>query len=527
MEYWAKPRMARDQMVLFSTTLDASISDDHPVRLLDELLHGLDWSAWETEYDGQKGQPPIPPWVMAGVILYGLMRGIRSSRMLEYLCGHNVDFMWLAEGRIIDHTTICKFRRRFRGPLKDLFRQLGKLSLQMGLIRLAEVAFDGTRVRANASRFRTWTAERLEAALKELDALFEERMTETEQADAAAAANGTPEGWPLPPELRTAQARREKLRELLAQARAADESRRKDGINPAKNPAQIPRADADSRVMPNKEGGYAPNYTPLAATDAASGMIVDCDVIAAPNEQTETLSAVDRIEETFGRKPEKMLADTAHGMGFNLAGMEERGVDFYAPLPSQTPAEGNPAKRSDPRQPVAEEDRPKLPRNDKRKLAKSCFVYDAESDTYYCPMGRRLDYKETNKDQRGGMAVNRRVYRCADCAGCVLAGECLDPKAKRGRTVQRDEHEPLREKMAAKMQTPQGKAVYNQRMHVAETPFAIIKSILGVRRFLLRGLEKVRTEWLWVCTAYNMRKLLTHVAGLRAELAKMTAETAV
>ena len=106
--------------------------------------------------------------------------------------------------------------------------------------------------------------------MKELDALFDRRMAETEQADAAAAQHGTPPTSPLPAELRTAQARREKLRELLAQAQAADESRRKDGINVAKNPAQIPKADVDSRVMPNKEGGYAPNYTPLAATDAAS-----------------------------------------------------------------------------------------------------------------------------------------------------------------------------------------------------------------------------------------------------------------
>jgi transposase len=526
MDYWAKAPLRRDQMLLFCPTLDASISDDHPVRLLAELLEGLNWSAWEAEYDGRKGQPPLPPWVMAGVILYGLMRGIRSSRMLEYLCGHNVDFMWLAEGRVIDHTTICKFRTRFRGPLKDLFRQLGRLSLQMGLIRLVEVAFDGTRVKANASRLRTWTAERLEAALKELDSLFEQRMTETEQADAAGPPDESGEASPLPPELRTAQARREKLRELLAQAQAADESRRKEGINPAKNPAQIPKADAESRVMPNKEGGYAPNYTPLAATDGTSGMIVDCDVIAAPNEQSETLPTVDRIAETFGQKPEKMLADTAHGTGTNLAGMEQRGVDFYTPMTSQVPEEGNPAKRSDPRQPVAEEDRPKLPRNDKQKLAKCCFTYDEGSDRYYCPLGRPLDYKETKKEQRGGMTVNQRVYRCADCAGCALAGECLDPKAKRGRSIRRDEHEPLREKMAAKMSSPQGSAVYNRRMHLAETPFAIIKNILGVRRFLLRGLEKVRTEWLWVCTAYNMRKLLARMAGLRAELARMLGATA-
>ena len=464
---------------------------------------------------------------MAGVILYGLMRGIRSSRMLEYLCGHNVDFMWLAEGRIIDHTTLCKFRTRFRGPLKDLFRQLGKLSLQMGLIRLVEVAFDGTRVKANASRLRTWTAERLEAALKELDALFEQRMAETEQADAV---GGTTTG-----RRRRRRCRRScrvprpvgrSCRELLAQAKAADEARRKDGINPAKNPAQIPKADTESRVMPNKEGGYAPNYTPLAATDAACGMIVDCDVIAAPNEQTETLSTVDRIEETFGQKPEKMLADTAHGTGTNLAGMEQRGVDFYTPMTSQVPEEGNPAKRSDSRQPVAEEDWAKLPRNDKKKLAKLCFVYDEQSDTYYCPMGRPMPYEQTKKEQRGGATVNQRLYRCADCEGCRLAGECLDLKAKHGRTVRRDEYEPLRETMAAKMGTPEGKAVYNQRMHIAETPFAIIKNILGVRRFLLRGLEKVRTEWLWVCTAYNIRKLLTHKVVVRAELAKILAGTA-
>ena len=218
MDYWAKPALARHQTLLFSPTLDDCVGNDHPVRLLDEMLNGLDWTAWTAEYDGRKGQPPIPPWVVAGVILYGLMRGIRSSRMLEYLCGHNVDFMWLAEGRIIDHTTICKFRTRFRGPLKELFRQLGKLSLQMGLIGLAEVAFDGTRVKANASRLRTWTAERLEAALKELDALFEQRMAETEQADAAAE-NGTSEASPLPPELRTAKARQEKLRELLRKPR--------------------------------------------------------------------------------------------------------------------------------------------------------------------------------------------------------------------------------------------------------------------------------------------------------------------
>jgi transposase len=116
---------------------------------------------------------------MAGVILYGMMRGIRSSRMLEYLCGHNIDYLWLVEGRSIDYSTICKFRTRFREPLKDLFRQVVRLGMRMGLVTLVKVAFDGTRVKANASRFHTWTAEKLEAAMKELEALFDGAMAET------------------------------------------------------------------------------------------------------------------------------------------------------------------------------------------------------------------------------------------------------------------------------------------------------------------------------------------------------------
>ena len=526
MEYWAKAPLQRDQTLLFYPTLDDSISEGHPVRLLDEILHGQDWLAWEAQYDGTRGQPPIPPWIMAGVILYGLMRGIRSSRMLEYLCGHNIDYIWLAEGRTIDYSTLCKFRTRFRQPLKDLFRQVVKLAMGMGLVKLVEVAFDGTRVKANASRFHTWTAERLEAALKELEALFEQATTETERRDAEqAGGDGSQEGS-LSPELATAKARQAKLKELLAQAQAADEARRKAGMNPQKNPAQLPKADPESKVMPNKEGGYAPNYTPLAATDTGHGFIVDCDVAADPREDPQTLPTVDRIEENFGQKPERFLADTAHATGENLAGMEQRQVEFYTPVESSLPAEGNPAKRDDPRQPVAEADWAKLPRNDKKRLAKSCFVYDAEKDLYYCPTGQVLHYEETKKERRGGVVAAVRVYRCKGCEGCGLAGVCRDPKAKRGRSISRDQYEPLREQMHQRTTSPEGKATYARRMHGAETPFAHIKSVMGVRQFLLRGLEKVRIEWTWVCTAYNLKKLLAAIGQLRAEVACVAAKAA-
>lgn len=517
MEYWDKSPLPREQILLIPRSLDDAVSDVHAVRLLDEILRAQDWTDWEAEYHGSVGRPPIPPWVMSGVILYGIMRRIRSSRQLEYACSHSIDFMWLAEGRTIDHDTICKFRTKFKKALQELFKQIGRLSMQMGFIKLVEIAFDGTRVKANASRYHTWTAERLEAALGELEKGMEAMLDKAEQIDGEEAKLG--DGLhSLPPELADANQRKAKLQELLGQAREANEARKKDGI---KTPAQIPKADPESTVMPNKEGGYAPNYTPFVASDGAQGFLADCGVIANPNEQNELLPSVDRMEEDLEKTPENVSADKAFGTGHNLQGMEEREVNFLTPMESPEPQDGNPAKRGDPRQPVAEQDWPNLPRNDKKKLAKTCFVYDEATDMYFCPMGQEMPYRETKKADGSQGQKAYRIYACKECANCPQAKECLDPTAKNGRTISRDKYEAERVRMHAKMQTEEGRTTYNRRMHIGETPFAIIKNIFDVRRFLLRGLEKVETEWCWVCTAFNLKKLIGLVRQMRTNGLRM------
>jgi transposase len=226
MDYWAKPGLDRQQALLFCPTLDESVDQDHPVRLLDEILRAQDWSAWELEYNGHVGQPAIPPWVMAGVILYGLMRRIRSSRQLEYACGNNIDFMWLSEKRTIDHDTICKFRTRFKEPLRQLFKQVNRLAMKMGLIRLLEVAFDGTRVKANASRYHTWTAERVEAVLRELETEIGKLLGEAETADAdESTLRDAGSSSALPPELADARETQRVARRTSRSRRGTEERR--------------------------------------------------------------------------------------------------------------------------------------------------------------------------------------------------------------------------------------------------------------------------------------------------------------
>ena len=110
--YWQDSPMPREQIVLFSEMLEDRIPQDHPVRMLDEILDRMDWSLWEAEYHGSFGQPPIHPSILAKVLLFAMIRRVRSSRQIEYQIKHSIDFIWLVSSRSIDHVTISNFRRK-------------------------------------------------------------------------------------------------------------------------------------------------------------------------------------------------------------------------------------------------------------------------------------------------------------------------------------------------------------------------------------------------------------------------------
>lgn len=511
MTRWAEPPMDRTQTMMFCPTLDAMIDEDHPARLFDEILAGCDWSRWEAHYEVKVGQPAIHPRIVASALLYGMSHGIRSSRRLEWACSNALDFLWLVHGRPIDHSTFCGFRKRFGKDLKVLFRQVAHLAMRMGLIRLNQVALDGTKVKANSSRDATVTAKTIEERLQALDADIERMFAQAEETDAREAdlfgENVSPTR--LPRDLSSRLERKEKLEKALASTRG----RRAD--------AKVPVADPDATIQPNKEGGFAPNYTPMAAVDAHRGFIVSADVLADGDEGSATVAMVDAVTEDLDEQPAQLLADAAHGSGATLSQLEERGVEAYIPLEQREDHPENPAHRADPTQPVAEADWPKLPRNSRtKKLDRSAFVYDATSDRYYCPMGRALAFRRVQDKHRKGGGLYRQ-YDCASCAGCPLSGECIAGKKGKPRMVSRDEHEPLREAMDARMASESGRAIYGRRLWAAETPYAVIKGMMKLRQFLLRGLEKVKTEWLWAVTSFNVWKLVREVARLRARFAAL------
>lgn len=529
MDYWAKAPQLRGQMVLFASRLDEVIAPEHPVRVLDQILSRIDWSAWEAGYDLTRGQPPIHPRVLASVLLFGLLVRIRSSRALEEALRVRLDFRWLAEGRSIDHTTLSEFRKRHPEALANLFIQMGLVARELGLVTLTQLAFDGTRMRASSRRSRTRKVEELAAARAALAAKYEELRAQTEAQDTAdneeerlvgegiTEPTTGPTSQPADPAEIAKQLARIQ-HDLAALDGALAEIQRVKAAGETV-PTHIPLTDPQARVTPSKEGGFAPNYTPLATVDVASGLVVGCDVIAMTNEEHHLVEQVDAVQQDFGLKEpvSEVLADTRSLTGINLHALHERGVTLLAPSKQANP-QTNPARRADLSQPVPEDQRDRLPtKTTKHKdgttttqLTKDAFVYDKDNDCYWCPSGQPLKYRTATKDKQVGGTVTRTHYaaRANACAACPLREKCLTAKSDH-REINRYEHDDLMEAHTQRMATDEAKQKYSARSHRGERPFAQVKHHFGARGFLLRGLQKVRIEWNWLMTAFNLRTLIT------------------
>lgn len=509
--YWQDAPMPREQLVLIPTALDELILDDHPVRLVDEILSGLDWSKWEAAYHGSHGQPPIHPSILVKVLLFALVRRIRSSRQIEYEVKHSIDFIWLTSGRRIDHTTLSEFRRKHTDELRDIFKQLIKRAIDLKVANLAELCIDGTRVLANANKYKTWTTEKLARALEQLDAQIAAALAQLEVSDSLdeelLGEDFSADKLPAP--LADLKTRRAQLAALRETSEAMDAQRKKNGT---KGPAQLPKTDPDSRILPNKEGGYAANYTPMATTETGLGLIVCADVVIGNVEHDQVARIVETVAADYGADIERILVDSAYTRGENLTAMEAREIELIGPL-AETRCEDNPAIRDDLTQEVAADrvaDLPIYPQT--KRFDKSAFRYDEASDSYYCPAGQQMPHRLTYSS---GTQNERRVYTCNDCGGCPLAPQCIRPSDKRGREVIDDVHEAARRRHRVRMQEAESREAQTRRQHFGETPFAVIKSMFDMRRFLLRGIEGVGQEWQWMATAFNLKKLMQEIGTLR------------
>ena len=321
-----------DQSYLLPPSLEELIAADDPVRFLREVLPALDLGAFHESYRSERGRPPFDPEMMLGLLLYGHMRRIRSSRRLAEACRRDVSFIYLAGRATPDFRTISEFRRRFTRETQALFVQVLRLCREAGLARLGHVSLDGTKVRANASKHKAMSYGRMQAkekALAEEVAGWEEEG-ERQDREEDALYGRDDDGFSLPPELAEAKKRLERIRE--AKARLEQEARERAaaaGEDPSAatvpEKAQTNFTDPESRIMQTADG-FQQCYNAQAAVDAESQVIVACEVSQAPPDVRRLEPMLARIIALNGRSPDQLSADAGYASESNFAALAAAGV---------------------------------------------------------------------------------------------------------------------------------------------------------------------------------------------------------
>lgn len=370
----------------------------------------------------------------------------------------------------------------------------------LGVANLSELCIDGTRVLANSNKNKVWTLESIQKVLEKLDVQVNQELQELDRNDDQEESQTQDQ---------TPNSLKEQLQEHLNTLQEIERYRGLLGKKTEGKPAQLPKTDPDSRILPNKEGGYAPNYTPMVATETMNGFIVEAQVEIGNIEHTKLHSIVEQVEDSLGVKVNRVLVDSAYTTGENLKQADDNQVEIIGPIPGVT-CKDNPAIRDNPTVSLSREDALRLPTNPtSKKFDRSAFIYDSQKDCFYCPAGKVLEYRFTEKNTASRTKPIRRIYVCKGCHGCPLADLCRkNTQSQKGREVMRDIYDPHRDKHRKKMQTQEAKDANARRSHYGETQFAIIKGLIGIRRFLLRGIDGVNQEWLWGATAFNLQKLV-------------------
>jgi transposase len=316
-------RFDPDQILLMPPSLNEWLPEDHLARFVAELVDQvLDLSGIYTDYREVRGYPPYDPRLMLRLLIYGYTTGVRSSRAIERKCTDDVAFRFLAADQAPDFRSIARFRRRHLDALADLLVQSLRLAQQLGMVKLGRVALDGTKLRANASRHKAMSYDRLadreaavEAELAELEERAAAMLSDAEAVDEAEDARYGPDGkdGDLPAELARREQRLARLQAARAaiEAEAAERARAKAenaerrrqqragtddphavaaaGDAAAEQAVPEPRAqrnftDPESRIMKNSDGAFVQAYNAQAVVDEAHQIITAADIsdCAAP-----------------------------------------------------------------------------------------------------------------------------------------------------------------------------------------------------------------------------------------------------
>jgi transposase len=318
-----------DEELLLPPSLREWLPESHLAYFVSDVIDNLDLSAMDEVYGSEKrGQPPYDPRMMSKLLVYGYCVGVFSSRRIEQRLREDIAFRVLAADNQPNFRTISDFRKIHLKTLEGLFEQVLKIALEAGAMKIGRVALDGTKVKANASKHKAMSYDRMKEKEKDLKAQVKDLLAQAEAADAEEdQRHGRGKrGDELPEELARRESRLKKIREakraLEARARekAAAEGKDEKAAQP-QDKDQYNFTDPESRIMKGADG-FVQGYNTQAAVEPGLQLIVGQAVTQATNDKEQLIPMVETVERQSGQRPEEVLADSGYCSEKNLQALE-------------------------------------------------------------------------------------------------------------------------------------------------------------------------------------------------------------
>jgi transposase len=438
-----------EQLLLLPPDMARWLPEDHLVYFIRDVERQLDLSAIYGSYDGtQGGNPAYDPGMMTTLLIYAYCVGVVSSRKIERATYESIPFRVLTADQHPDHDTIAEFRRRHLEALAVLFVQVLRLCRKAGLVKLGHVSLDGTKVRANASKHKAMSYGRMEKSVVELEGEVKRLLAEAEGTDTAED-NRYGRGRQdeaLPEELRFKQSRLAKIKE----AKEALEQEAREGAEAQRLEQAKKREDRDAS---GDHRGRPPKV---------------------PSEKPEG-----KAQRNFTDPDSRIMKDGAT-KAFEQCYNCQAAVDGDSQVivATRVSQETNDKKEL---KPVVETLKKNLDGAKPKQLTTDNGYFSENNVTYLA------------EEQIDGYLATGRIKH----------GDQL-PVAPRGRIPK---EASIKERMARKLRTVKGRAIYAKRKEVSEPVFGQIKHVRGFRQFLLRGVDRVCGEWDLICLGHNVLKL--------------------
>jgi len=435
--------------------LGDALPPSHLARFVVDIIAQLDVSSIYARY-APRGGAPLAPEVLLGLLFYGYATGVFSSRKIERATYESIPFRFIAGGLHPDHDTIATFRKTFLPEIKELFVQILLLAQTAGVFKLGNISLDGSKIHADASKSKAVSYKRMleiESKLRtEVGELFElgERA---DQGDVQ-----LPERLDLAHEI----ALREERLASLAQAKAVLEERARErhAAEQAEYEAKMREREEKARKKRRKPRGRAPKPPQPGPRDKDQYNFTD---------------------------PDSRIMKNSTNNGFDQHYNAQAAVDQESILIVATALSNHPNDKQE-AEPTLEALSPQLGQPPAGALDNGYWseanlaAFEARGIEPYIATGREAHHRSWQT---------------------FFAEAPLPPPDDASLVI----------KMAYKLQTEVGKAIYRLRKCTVEPVIGIIKEVLGFRQFSLRGLAAAAGEWCLVCLAFNLKRLHVLMVG--------------